>query len=122
MKLSELGTEQGFAVLADLIEPLAIIIEEENLLKIWFEKIGIKENASLEDIKVLTSKKFVSKIRKIAPIVFKKHVKECCMIISILNEKDLKEVQEQSLLLSLKEFLEIITDKDFFDLALSLMR
>lgn len=96
MKLSEYKGEQALDMLADIIEPAAIIMADKEIAA--FAKSGMPA------------------IKFVKPII-KNHKKEVIEILAVLNGEDPKRYAEKVNLFTLpKKLLEIINDPDLMSL------
>lgn len=93
MKLSEIKGEHALDVLADLMDPIAEIAQDQMVVKL------LRSNQKLTGVKIL----------------LKKHKKSVLNIMAILNEEDPK-TYNPSLLTLPALVLEILNDPDLVDL------
>lgn len=121
MKLSEMSTDKLLDVICDLTPYFSNIIKDEELKAILKDRIEATEE-NKEEIQVLGFDKGVDNFANLIPVLFKKHREDFYNIISILNEKPLKEVENQNGFLTIKEMVDIIKDKEIRDFLLSLFK
>lgn len=91
MKLSEIKGEEALDVLADLIEPVAMMMTDDEIQKIY------QSQPKLNLVKY----------------IIKNHKSELIEIMAILERKDPKEYAKEVTILSLpKKLLELLNDED----------
>jgi len=97
MKLSEIKGERALDLLVDLIDPITLILADEEIVKIY------KSNLP----NILLVKRLIGE-----------HKKEVLTILALLNEED-PETYEPSLIALPKMLLDLLNDKELMDLFYS---
>ena len=97
MKLSEIKGERALDLLVDLIDPITLILADEEIVKIY------KSNLP----NILLVKRLIAN-----------HKKEVLTILALLNEEDPK-TYEPSLIALPKMLLDLLNDKELMDLFYS---
>ena len=96
MRLSEFKGEDAIDVLADIIEPIRSIIQDDEVVKLWKQK----------NTKVATA----------AKVILKEHKHEVIEILAAMERKTYDEYLPEVKVLSLPvKVLEILNDKEFMD-------
>lgn len=112
MKLSEIKGERTLEVIADLIDPIANIAEDENA-SILFKKNNEEPNQNKKG-------SLIKKIRKSVPSIVKDHKDDILSILSTLSGKTKEEYTKDLDLIGLvKDFTELLTDDCFVTLFIS---
>lgn len=112
MKLSEMPTERAMDVLCELTPYINSILTDEELLEKIRENVKPKDVNNRGEMLALGA----SKINKIVPIIFKKRKEDVFGILGALNGKTVEEIGKQSILITAKQIMEIINDKDLIAL------
>lgn len=107
MKLSELKGERAIEVIADLIEPITNIAQDQKNLKLFHAELQKGETAREAGIR-----DFKAKI----PNLLKTHKKDVLNILCILNEKNPDDLSVMDIFAGA---VELANDKDFQVLFLS---
>lgn len=94
MKLSEIKGEKALDLLVDLIDPITLILADEEIVKIYRSKLP----------NIVLVKRLISC-----------HKKEVLTILALLNEED-PETYEPSLLVLPMMLLDLLNDKELMDL------
>lgn len=111
MKLSEIKGERTLEVIAELIDPIANIAEDENASLLFKKTKGDSKDKK---------KDLLKKIRKSVPSIVKNHKDDIISIFSTLSGKTKEEYTNKLDLLSLiKDFTELVTDDCFITLFIS---
>lgn len=112
MKLREMSTDKAFDVIADLTPHICVIAKDEKLLKKWNEKLTIKEGTSVDKIKYMGIAKTIDKIGIIVPVMLKKYRPQVYGILSVMNEREVSEIEKQSPIETTKQLMELFEDED----------
>lgn len=106
MKLSDIKGERCLEVIADLIEPCASIMGDDNAKAIFTSK---KVPAGM------TANEFMlQRLRKSAPQLIRDHTDDIIAILSTIKGVEGSEYREGMTLSSLiSDFMELITDEEF---------
>lgn len=94
MKLSEIKGERALDLLVELIDPVTLILADEEIVKMYKSKLP----------NILLVKKLIAD-----------HKKEVLTILALLNEED-PETYEPSLIVLPKMLLDLVNDKELMDL------
>lgn len=107
MKLGDFKGEKAIEVIADLIEPITNIAEDQGNLQLFHAKR--QEGESDREMAV---RDFKTKI----PLLLKTHKKDILTILSVINDIDAEKI---SLMDIIKGTNELLNDKDFMSLFFS---
>lgn len=107
MKLSEVKGERAIVVIADLIEPITNIAANRDKIKI--DDVEPIEGESPRDTAIRNLKVQI-------PVILRENKTDLLSIISIITGED---PQEMTLPQIMKETIDLLNDKDFADLFLS---
>ena len=112
MKLSDIQGERVFDVIADIIDPIANIAEDEQA-SAMFRREKLPEG--------MTAKKFLmNRARKSLPVLLKGHKADIISILSALEGVSAEEYAKTLNLVKLpKDCIEILTDEVFMELFIS---
>lgn len=107
MKLGEIKADRAIDVIADLITPIANIAENRN--KLQLEKIEPIEGESPRETAIRGLKANI-------PVILRENKEDLLEIIKIITGK---ETDELTLPVIMHETIDLMSDKDFADLFLS---
>lgn len=112
MRLSDIKGERALDVIADIIEPIANIAEDEKA-KALFKVENLPEG---ED-----SKKYATKrLKKGVPALIKGHKDDILSILAAINGKSVEEYANTFGIVSLvRDVIDLMTDDSFVDLFIS---
>lgn len=112
MKLSDVKGDRVFDVIADIIEPIANIAEDENASNL-FHKEKLPDG--------MTPKGFViQRVKKSLPALLKGHKDDMISILSTIEGVTAKEYAQNLDLLKLtRDFIDLVTDETFNALFIS---
>lgn len=112
MKLSDVKGDRVFDVIADIIEPISNIAEDENAAAL-FRREKLPNG--------MTPKGFVlQRVKKSLPALLKGHKDDMISILSTIEGVTAKEYAESLDLLKLaKDFIDLVTDQTFNALFIS---
>lgn len=112
MKLSDVNGERTIEVIAEIIDPIANIAEDE-------EASAMFKCEKLPD--GMTAKKFLMKrVRKSLPVLLKGHKADIIAILSAIEGVSAEEYAGALNLVKLtKDFIELLTDEAFMELFVS---
>lgn len=110
MRLSELTTENGLDVLCELTPYIANIATCEALNK----ELRVLANTPKASIKSSLQQVVfgADMFSRLIPILLKDRRADVYGILSILNEKDIEEIQTQNILFTISEIRELFRDED----------
>ena len=112
MKLSEIKGERVFDVIADVIEPVAVIAESPAAKELFTRK-SVPEGMNAKDF-------VVSRLRSGIPAIMKENKEELVAIFAAINGETVAEYKEHLDLLTLiKDATELLTDDAFKSLFIS---
>ena len=110
MKLSELSTDAAASVLLSITPALSNILKDPDLRN----KIGKK--ADLKDMSVMgIYLAGVDKINEIIPFLLDTHKADVYAILAALNGTTTAKIAEQNILVTMKQIMETVKDKDLID-------
>lgn len=106
MKLSEIKGERVFDVIADIIEPIAVIAEDEEAANL-FKRERCPEG--------MTPAQFMlKKIRKSMPKLVRAHRDEICTILAVIADTSKEEyVKNVTMVSLLRDVMELLNDPEF---------
>ena len=112
MKLSNIKGERTLDVIADIIEPIANIANDEEATSLF------KKEKTPEGI---TAKKFlVERIKKSVPILLKEHKQDIISILAAIEGKKQEQYKEELNLVKLtKDCIDLLNDPVFIELFIS---
>lgn len=106
MKLSDIKGERVFDVIADLVEPIANIAEDEKALE-FFRPKPLKKGETAE-------KAFAKRMRVAIPALLKEHRSDVIAILStIKGQKPAEFVKDMTLASIIGDLFELLTDDVF---------
>lgn len=104
MKLSEMSTDQATDVLLQLVEPVTAIAEDEGIVS------ALQDMGNMTGTPVIVA---LSKmIKKMFPVILKKHRVALYDIIHIMTGKDHETIKSQNLGTTLRDFETILADTE----------
>lgn len=112
MKLSDVKGERVFDVIADIVDPIANIAEDEQACKMFVTEVLPKG---------MTARQFLlKKIRVSVPKLCRDHKKDVITIVSSIGNISKKQYVDNLTLTSLmKDFTDLLTDETFMELFIS---
>lgn len=112
MKLSDIKGERALDVIADIIEPIANIAEDEKA-KALFKTENVPDG---EDAKKYAAKR----LKKGVPALIKGHKDDILSVLAAINGKSVEEYANTFGVISLvRDVIELMTDDAFVDLFIS---
>lgn len=106
MKLSDIKGERVIDVIADLVEPIANIAEDEKALE-FFRPKPLKKGETAE-------RAFAKRMRVAIPALLKEHRSDVIAILAIIKGEEPEKFAEEMTLTSIVEDLfELLTDEIF---------
>lgn len=121
MKLNEISTDKSLDILCELSVPLTTIAEDKELIKTIYQRTKVTEETSEEDKKILGTVQVAKNLKTIIPKLLKSYRQEIYEILSILNEKDVKEIKKQNIALTIKQFKDLLQDEELNGFFTSLL-
>lgn len=112
MKLSELTTDQALDKIVELTPYIEEIIKDKEINSIIKDKLKIEQGTKKEDILDLGVDKGIEKIVKLIPALLKTRRNAVYGIISVMNEKTIEEIANQSLVFTIKQITELLKDEE----------
>ena len=110
MRLSELSTDAAASVLLSITPALSNILKDPDLRN----KIGKK--AELKDMSVMgIYLAGVDKINEIIPFLLDTHKADVYAILAALNNTTTAKIADQNILVTMKQIMETVKDKDLID-------
>ena len=105
MKLSEIKGERCFDVIADLVEPVAIIASDEKTLEL-FKKRKVPKGMSPQEF-------FIQRMRDGLPALLKHHKGELVDIIAVINGVDREEyIADLNMAKLFSDVIDLLNDDD----------
>lgn len=83
MKLSDIKGERVFDVIADIIEPVATIAQDEEAVKLFDAKTRPEDMTPWEY--------FIDRAKVAVPVLMRKYKSEICVIMAAINDVDVDE-------------------------------
>lgn len=106
MKLSDIKGDRVFDVIADIIEPVATIAQDEDAMALF--------NAADKPEELSGWQWFVERAKKSVPVLMKKYKNELCIILATVNDVDVDEyVEGLSVPKLFSDVLQLVTDSEF---------
>lgn len=116
MKLSELTTKQALSKMLVLIPAVKELTGDMELLELFKKGYSISPNATAEEIEAIKMKVGTEKLMDIIAMVIEKHENVIYKILSVVNERDIKEIQEQSIIETFSQIQSLFEDKALMQL------
>ena len=116
MKLAELNTEQSINVICELEPFIMEVVGDKEFMSTLLDKYTLTGKETEEEKKEIGFDIVIKKIKTLLPSLLKTHRGAIYGIISVLAEKDIKEIENQSLILTMKDINEHII-KNFKELS-----
>ncbi len=114
MKLSEMSNEQCLQKVVEITPYLGEIMQDEELLSIFYDRIDVSGMEEKEG-KIKGIAKGVSNFTKIIPILLTKHKENIYKTLAIVNDKTVEEIKEQNPLTTIKQVKELWSDKELLN-------
>ena len=112
MRLSDIKGDRAFDVIADIVDPVAAIAQDENV-KAMFKRTALPEGVNARDF-------VIERIRKGLPSLLRKHKNELVTILAAIADVSPDEyVRGLSLAKLLADCYELLTDDTFIGLFTS---
>lgn len=106
MRLSDVKGERTFEVIADIIEPIATIAEDERVAEL-FSGQRPKEGQT-------AGQAFMQRLRTVVPVLCKEHRDEVVAVLAAIGGTTPKEYLDGCSMATLaKDVFELMTDEDF---------
>lgn len=111
MKLSELSTDKAADVLCELATYVGNITDDQEVVK----TIGkvVTPDAPVNQYGNYTM--IVGRIVESIPLLLKNHRKDVYGILSVMNERPVKEIAEQKLMETMRQVRKLFDDEEFSD-------
>jgi hypothetical protein len=106
MKLSEISTDRGMDIIADVVPALGRIVETD-AMKDFLKKYGNQR---------ITQALAIKAVLEVVPSVFKSSKSDVLTIVSAFSGKPLTAVKKQPFLTTYNELKEIVSDPEFMRL------
>lgn len=119
MKLSQLTTKQALGKVLKLTPVIKELLGDKQLLAIWKRGYDIAPNSTAEEIEVAKSEASLNKVMDLLTYGIEKHETNIYKILSIMEDKTIKEIQSQPLSVTIMQLKELLEDKDFMGLFIS---
>jgi len=110
MRLSQLGTDKALDVLCEITPYVVNITSDEKMLEPFSSVIDSKNTVRIKQF-VMVMERYSTAI----PILLKTHRPDIYGILSILNEKPVKEIAAQKLIDTMKQTKELFEDEELMD-------
>ncbi|MGL5869097.1 hypothetical protein, partial [Clostridium chrysemydis] len=95
MKLSELSTDRGMEVLAEITIIVGEILEDKDLKKALFSKTEVTKELTMEERQTLVYENILKKAKVIIPSILRTNKDNVLSILALINEKSLEEIKNQ---------------------------
>lgn len=118
MKLSDLNTDRALDVLCELTPYAGNILEDDDFIQTIGEKLNFDENMNVYGKFAILA----GKIGKITPILMKTHRADVYGVLSALNEKSVKEIEEQPIGETMRQLKECFRDIELMRFFRSFIR
>lgn len=106
MKLSDIKGERVFDVIADIIEPVATIAQDEEAMALFNSADKPEELSGWEW--------FVERAKKSVPVLMRNYKHELCVILATINDVDVDEyVEGLSVPKLFSNVIDLVTDSEF---------
>lgn len=114
MKLSEMNNEQCLQKVVEITPYLGEIMQDEELIKIFYDRIDVTGMEAKEG-KIKGTAKGISNFTKIIPILFTKHKENIYNTLAIVNDKTVEEIKKQNPVTTIKQLKELWSDKELLN-------
>lgn len=111
MKLSEMTNKEAMRVTIKLLPIIKNIITDRELLKIWYKEIKLELGMTEQEIKLEKGLYATEKILDLVPYVVENHESDMYKLLSILNNKSVEEVENQSFAETIAQITESLNDE-----------
>lgn len=122
MKFSELNTDKALDILCELAPSVANIVEDEKIINGLRALIPEKWDKEDNTDGLSTVTHMAGGLVKLAPILLKLHREDVYSILSVLNEKPISEIANQSLTETRRQVQENLQDSELLDFFKSFVR
>lgn len=112
MRLSEMNTEQTMDLLVNITPAIMEIVKDEELIKVFSERVKPKKGMSKEEINKLAMNKGFEKIGKLVPMLLGNHRNNIYTILAEINGKSIDEVKSQNPIKTIGQIQELLQDKE----------
>lgn len=116
MKLSELTTKQALSKMLVLIPVVKELTGDMELLELFKKGYSISPDATAEEIEAIKMKVGTEKLMDITAMLIEKHENVIYKILSVMNEREIKEIQEQSIIETFSQIQSLFEDKALMQL------
>lgn len=106
-----MNTDKVLDKICELTPYIEEIVKDKEISKILADKAKVNSNDK-DEILEQGFNKGLENILKFVPILLKTHRESVYGIISVMNEKDIEEIKNQSILETIKQFNELLRDKE----------
>lgn len=113
LDLNKLNTGEGIDLLAEIVEPISNIIDNEELLDKIYTLIP-SEDEKVNPIK------FMVGVGKIVPKILRENKKDIFTILSVFNQKSVEEIETRPVSETIKEIATLFKNKDIINFFSSL--
>lgn len=123
MRLSDIKGDRVFDVMADIIEPIANIAQDSELVSNLFAKVKPPEDIAKDKdaLNKFARENLVERLRKYAPVLLKSHKGDIKLILALIEGKSVDEYESTLTLPSLiAGLIELFTDDVFQGVFFSL--
>lgn len=111
MKLAELNTDQSINVICDLQVYFMQIVEDKEFMYTLLGKYKLNGKESEEEKKTIGFDIVIKKFKTLIPLLLKEHRESLYGVLSVLSEKEIKEIKEQPFAVTMKDInVEIINN------------
>lgn len=114
MKLSEMNNDECIKKVVEITPYLGEIMQDEELVKIYYDRIDIKGMSEKEG-KIKGVVKGISNFTKLIPILLTKHKENIYHVLAIVNDKKFEEIGKQNPVETIKQLKELWSDKELLN-------
>ena len=120
MKLSNITNTDIFLDKVCEIAPyIEQLVEDEEISKLWKDKLkATNGEVDIETMREMALDKGIEKAFKFIPLLLRKNRGAIYGILSVVNDKTVEEIAEQTPLETINQVKELLTDKEFINLFL----
>lgn len=108
MKLAELNTDESINVICDLQVYFMQIVEDREFMTALLEKYKLNGKESEEEKKTIGFDIVIKKFKTLIPLLLKEHRGALYGILSVVAEKDIELIKNQSMVVTMKDINEHI--------------
>ena len=124
MKLAELTTDRALDVLCELTPSVSNIIKDNEVINALSDAMPKQNDTDTgeNDNSFAYGVRFVGEIGSIIPIMLKKHRADAYHILSVLNEKSVKEIARQPIFETMRQARDAFQDSELLSFFKSYMQ